>query len=253
MEALLTSSQLAVRDGARQFVRQEVSRQLVLDMDAGRVTYPRDFVEKLAARGLLGLRFPADYGGRNLGWADEVLALEEIGVLGTALACLYSLPSIVGEALAVFGTKEQKARWLRPIVEGRLLVAEALTEPRGGSDFFGTTTTATRDGQDFVLRGQKRFIVGAEGADLFLIYARTNPEAEPRRGISVFLVERTPQIAVGHVYGLMGTRGGGTGRVYFRQARTPAVNLIGELDGGAGCGSPLQRPAQSLRPEDTCL
>jgi acyl-CoA dehydrogenase len=233
MDALLSESQLALRDEARQFVRQDVSRQLVLDMDAGRVTYPRHFVEKLASRRLLGLRFPENLGGRRLGWAEEVLALEEIGVLGTALACLYSLPSIVGEALAVFGTSEQKERWLPPIGEGKLLVAEALTEPRGGSDFFGATTSATRDGQEYVLSGQKRFIVGAEGADLFLVYARTNPEAGPRHGISVFLVERSPQVVVEHVYGLMGTRGGGTGRVYFRQARVPAANLIGNLDGGA--------------------
>jgi acyl-CoA dehydrogenase len=143
------------------------------------------------------------------------------------------LPSIVGEALAVFGTNEQKERWLPPIGEGKLLVAEALTELRGGSHFFSATTSATRDGQEYVLSGQKPFIVGAEGADLFLVYARTNPEAGPRHGISVFLVERSPQVVVEHVYGLMGTRGGGTGRVYFRQARVPAANLIGNLDGRA--------------------
>jgi hypothetical protein len=232
MDALLTEPQRHLRDEVRGFARTQVPRQLVLDMDAGRVTYPRSFVENVAGRGLLGLRFPTSHGGRGLGWTEEVLALEEIGVLGTSLACLYSLPSIVGEAIAVFGTGEQKARWLPPIAAGRLLVAEALTEPRGGSDFFGATTTAVRDGDHFILRGQKRFIVGAEGADLFLVYARTNPEAEPRRSISVFLVGRSPQVVVEHVYGLMGTRGGGTGRVYFRDVRVLAENLIGELDGG---------------------
>jgi acyl-CoA dehydrogenase len=75
MDALLSKSQLALRDEARQFVRQDVSRQLVLDMDAGRVTYPRHFVEKLASRRLLGLRFPENLGGRRLGWVEEVLAL----------------------------------------------------------------------------------------------------------------------------------------------------------------------------------
>jgi alkylation response protein AidB-like acyl-CoA dehydrogenase len=232
MDILLTEPQRRLRDEVRTFARTQVPRQLVLDMDAGRVIYPRSFIENLASQGLLGLRFPSALGGQGLGWTEEVLALEEIGVLGTSLACLYSLPSIVGEAIAVFGSDEQKERWLPPIAEGRLLVAEALTEPRGGSDFFGATTTATRDGEAFVLRGQKRFIVGAEGADLFLVYARTNPDAEPRRSISVFLVERAPEVVVEHVYGLMGTRGGGTGRVYFRDVRVPAENLIGELDGG---------------------
>jgi alkylation response protein AidB-like acyl-CoA dehydrogenase len=201
-------------------------------MDAGAVTYPRSFIENTARRNLLGLRFPTAHGGRGAGWAEEVLALEEVGVLGTSLACLYSLPSIIGEAVAVFGTEAQKRRWLPPIAQGKLLVAEALTEPRGGSDFFGATTTAVRDGDDYVLQGQKRFIVGAEGADLFLVYARTNRAAEPRRSISVFMVERSPELVVEHVYGLMGTRGGGTGRVYFRDVRVPAENLIGPLDGG---------------------
>jgi alkylation response protein AidB-like acyl-CoA dehydrogenase len=216
----------------RAFV-QWVPRQLILDMDADRVRYPREFVEEAARRNLLGLRFAADYGGRGLGWCDEIVALEEVGVLGTSLACLYSLPSIVGEAIHVFGTHEQKARWLRPALEGRLTMAEALTEPRGGSDFFGTTTVARREGDVFVLEGQKRFVVGAEGADLFLVYARTNPQAKPHKGLSAFIVERGPGVDVEHVYGLMGTRGGGTGRIYFRGARVPVENLIGPENGAA--------------------
>ncbi|HSR32011.1 MAG TPA: acyl-CoA dehydrogenase, partial [Anaerolineae bacterium] len=131
------------------------------------------------------------------------------------------------------GTPEQKARWLRPVLEGRLTVAEALTEPRGGSDFFGTTTVARREGENFVLDGQKRFVVGAEGADLFLVYARTDPEAKPHEGLSAFIVEREPGVDVEHVYGLMGTRGGGTGRIYFREVQVPAANLIGPENGAA--------------------
>jgi acyl-CoA dehydrogenase len=231
-DAILTTEQRLLRDEVRAFVKG-VPRQLILDMDADRVRYPREYVEEAAQRNLLGLRFPAAYSGRGLGWVDEIVALEEVGVLGTSLACLYSLPSIVGEALHVFGTPVQKERWLRPIVEGKLTVAEALTEPRGGSDFFGTTTTARREGDQYVLEGQKRFVVGAEGADLFLVYARTDPEARPHEGLSAFIVERGPGVDVEHVYGLMGTRGGGTGRIYFREARVPAENLIGPENGAA--------------------
>jgi acyl-CoA dehydrogenase len=231
-DAILTPEQKALRDEVRDFVKG-VPRQLILDMDADRVRYPREYVEEAAQRNLLGLRFPKEYGGRGLGWIDEIVALEEVGILGTSLACLYSLPSIVGEALHVFGTPEQKARWLRPALEGKLTVAEALTEPRGGSDFFGTTTTARREGDTFVLEGQKRFVVGAEGADYFLIYARTDPQARPHEGLSAFIVERGPGVDVEHVYGLMGTRGGGTGRIYFRGARVPAENLIGPENGAA--------------------
>jgi len=228
----LTPGQRRLRDEARDFVREEVPRQLLLDMDTEKINYPREYIQKLAAHHLLGLRFPAEWGGRGLDWSNEVLALEEIGVLGASLACLYSLPSIVGEAINVFGSQQQKEKYLKPILDGKLTVAEALTEPRGGSDFFGATTTAGREGDFYILNGQKRFIVGAEGADLFLVYARTNLDAKSHHAISALLVERGDNIEVQHVYGLMGTRGGGTGRVYFRNVPVPTENLIGEEHGG---------------------
>jgi acyl-CoA dehydrogenase len=233
IDTLLTDRQCQLRDEVRAFVREDVPRQLILDMDAGKVTYPREYLERAAARNLLGLRFPPEWGGRGLKWVDEIIALEEVGVLGTSLACLYSLVSIVGEAVNVFGTAEQKERWLRPVVQGKLTVAEALSEPRGGSDFFGTTTTARRESDTYILNGQKRFIVGAEGADYFIVYARTDPNAKPHEAMSLFVVERGPGVEVQHVYGLMGTRGGGTGRVYFRDARVPAFNVIGRENGAA--------------------
>ena len=202
-------------------------------MDAEKVHYPREYIQLLAEQQLLGLRFPPEWGGRGLGWTSEVLALEEIGVLGASLACLFSLPSIVGEAINVFGTPEQKEKYLKPVLAGKLTVAEALTEPRGGSDFFGATATVTREGDFYILNGQKRFIVGAEGADVFLVYARSSPESSSHKAISTLLVERGQGVEVQHVYGLMGTRGGGTGRVYFRNVRVPVENLIGQEHGGS--------------------
>lgn len=230
-EFFLTPLQRSVRDEARAFVRQQVPRQLLLDMDAEKIRYPRQYIENLAEHHLLGLRFPSEWGGRNFDWSVEVLALEEIGVLGASLACLYSLPSIVGEAINCFGTDEQKEKYLLPITAGKLTVAEALTEPRGGSDFFGATATMVRQGDFYILNGQKRFIVGAEGADLFLVYARSNVDAPGHKAISALLVERSEGVEVQHVYGLMGTRGGGTGRVYFRNVRVPVSNLVGEEHG----------------------
>ncbi|MCS7286115.1 MAG: acyl-CoA dehydrogenase family protein [Anaerolineae bacterium] len=232
LEALLTPQQRKLREEVRDFVKW-VPRQLILDMDADKVRYPREFVEEAARRNLLGLRFSPEYGGRGLGWAEEIIALEEVGVLGTSLACLYSLPSIVGEALHKFGTPEQKERWLKPLLQGKLMAAEALTEPRGGSDFFGTTTTAQREGNHYILRGHKRFIVGAEGADFFLVYARTDPSAPSHQALTAFIVERGPGVEVQYIYGLMGTRGGGTGKVYFRDVRVPVENVIGKENGGA--------------------
>jgi len=231
-DVLLSEKELRLRDEVRAFVRERVPRQLLKDMDADKVQYPRDYVRALGEANLLGVRFPTEWGGRGMGWTAEMAALEEVGVLGSALACAFAMPSIVGEALHLFGTDEHKEQYLKPLLKGALVAAEALTEPRGGSDFFGATTTAVRDGEHFVLNGAKRFVVGAEGADVFLVYAKTDPKAKPHRSLSVFLVERAFGVEVQHVYGLMGTRGGGTGRIVFRDTRVPARNLVGPLHGG---------------------
>jgi acyl-CoA dehydrogenase len=210
-----------------------VPRQLLLDMDADKVRFPREFLQEAGRRNLLGLRFAPRWGGRGLPWTSELVALEEIGVLGTALPCLWSLVSIVGEAIHEFGTEEQKGRFLAPMLRGELAAAEALTEPRGGSDFFGAATRARREGDVFILDGQKRFVVGAEGADVLLVYGRVTDIPDPKRSMTAFLVERGPGVEVEHVYGLMGTRGGGTGRLVFRGARVPLANVLG---GEAGLG-----------------
>lgn len=231
-DILLSDEERRVRDEVRTFVRERVPPKLLKDMDAEQIRYPRQFVEMLGGENLLGLRFPSAVGGRGLGWVAEMAALEEVGVLGSALGCAFAMPSIVGEALNFFGTPEQKERYLKSILAGRLVAAEALTEPRGGSDFFGATTTGRRDGDAFVLNGAKRFVVGAEGADVFLVYAKTDPNAKPHKSLSVFLVERAFGVEVHHVYGLMGTRGGGTGRIVFRDVRVPAANLVGPLHAG---------------------
>jgi acyl-CoA dehydrogenase len=244
-EALLSEDERESRLEAEDFVRW-VPRQLILDMDADKIRFPKEYLEEAGRRNLLGLRFPVDFGGRGLPWSAECSALEEIGVLGTSLACLYSLVSIVGEAVSAFGTLDQKRRYLKPMLQGTLAPAEALTEPRGGSDFFGAATRAERRGDHFVLNGQKRFVVGSEGADFFLVYAKTDPSAPPRKAMTAFLVDRGEGIRVDHVYGLMGTRGGGTGRLVFHDAKVPVENVLG---GEAGIGAGAEVFDQMMIPE----
>lgn len=231
LDVLLSDQERALRDEVREFVRK-VPASLVRAMDADEVRYPREYVRDLGRAGLLGLRFPPRWGGRGLSWTAEVVALAEIGVLGSSLGCLYSLPSIVGEALVTYGTDEQRERYLRPTLAGELCCAEALTEPRGGSDFFGATTRAERRGDVYLLTGQKRFVVGAEGADYFLVYAKTDPDAPPHRSLSLFIVEREMGVEVKHIYGLLGTRGGGAGRILFRETPVPVANRIGPENAG---------------------
>lgn len=229
---MMNDEQKSLKSEVREFVKN-VPQQLILDMDAEKIQFPKEFVRAAGKNNLLGLRFNKEYGGRGLNWETEIIALEEMGFLGTALACLYSMPSIVGEAIHKFGTEEQKQKYLIPTIKGERFAAEGLTEPRSGSDFFGTTTLAKKDGDYFIINGQKRFIVGAEGADYFLIYARTNDQVPPHKGITAFLVDRTDDVRVEYTYGLMGTRGGGTGRVHFKDVRVPKENIIGNENGAA--------------------
>jgi hypothetical protein len=232
---LMSEEEKAIQLEVRTFVRDEVSHDFIRALDRDEIKYPREYVQALAERNLLGLRFDPRWGGRGLPWTVEVIAEEEIGVLGTTLGCAFVMPSIVGEALHMFGTEEQKNRFLKPILQGKLICAEALTEPRGGSDFFGATTRAVDEGDHFVLNGQKRFVVGATEADVFLVYCRTNfdDSAHKYRRISAILVEKGPGVESEYQYGLLGTRGGGTGRLVFRNVRVPKENLIGELHSGA--------------------
>jgi acyl-CoA dehydrogenase len=167
---LLTSQERELKSEVRRFVREEISGDFLRSMDKNEIVYPREFIEKLAARRLFGVRFPEKFGGRGLSWVAEVAAIEEIGCLGMALGCAFAMPSIVGEALNTFGTEAQKEKYLKPYLQGKLVAAEALTEPRGGSDFFGAMTRADLHGDHFILNGMKRFVVGAEGADFFLVF-----------------------------------------------------------------------------------
>jgi alkylation response protein AidB-like acyl-CoA dehydrogenase len=230
-EVLMTEEQKQLREEVRDLVKS-VPRQMILDMDADKISFPKEFLQEAGRHKLLGLRFPEQWGGRGLTWNEELIALEEIGALGICFMCQYSLVSIVGEAINVFGTDDQKEKYLKPTLAGELCCAEALTEPRGGSDFFGATTTARREGDYYILNGQKRFVVGAEGADYFAVYARTDPDAESHNALSLILVERGEGVVVKHVYGLLGARGNGTGRLLFRDVKVPVENLVGEENKG---------------------
>jgi acyl-CoA dehydrogenase len=156
MNNSINISQQKIIEEAQAFVKNEVPRQMLLDMDSELIKYPQEYIQNLARNKLLGIRFPEKFGGRALDWSHEVLVLEEIGVLGASLACLYSLPSIVGEAINKFGTESQKEKYLKNILNGKISVAEALTEPRGGSDFFGVTTSVRCKGGKYIINGQKR-------------------------------------------------------------------------------------------------
>ncbi len=234
---VMSEEEIRIRDEVRSFVRNEVSSEYLQMLDRDEVDFPIEVYRKLAEKNLLGVRFPKEYGGRGSTWVAECAAVEEIGVLGSAIGCVYAMPSIVGEAIYMFGTEEQKKKYLVPMLKGKLVSAEALTEPRGGggSDFFGTTTTARKEGEYYILNGEKRFIAGGKSADFILVYARTNPDPSVpgHKAISAFIVERDMGGEVAYTYNLLGFRGMGTSRLVFKDVQVPAENLVGEENGGA--------------------
>jgi len=228
---IMTKEQIKIRDEARELVKW-VPRQMILDMDTDTIKFPKEFLQEAGRRNLLGCRYPKKWGGRDMDWVTTGIVMEEIGTLGYEMACVFGVGAeLVCDAIILHGTDEQKEKYVKPLLRGDLFAAECLTEPRGGSDFFGATTKAEDKGDYYLLNGQKRFIVGAEGADFFLVYAKTNPEAKPQEAMTCFIVDRTEGVEVKYLYGLMGCRGGGTGRLIFRDVKVPKKNVVGKVKG----------------------
>jgi len=229
---LLTEEQIKIRDEARDLVKW-VPRQMILDMDKDEIKFPKEFLREAGRRNLLGCRYPKEWGGREMDWVTTCTILEEIGTLGYEFACVFGVGAeLVCDAIILHGTDEQKEKYVKPLLRGELFAAECLTEPRGGSDFFGATTIAEDKGDHFLVNGQKRFIVGGEGADFFLLYAKTDPNAAtPQQALSALIVDRGEGVETKYQYGLMGCRGGGTARLVFRDVKVPKENVVGKIHG----------------------
>jgi alkylation response protein AidB-like acyl-CoA dehydrogenase len=238
---LSTEEEIELREEVKDFVKT-VDPELLRKMDRNEMDYPFEFLHGAAKRKLLGLRFPKEYGGREMTWTAEMIAVEEIGVLGMGLGCSYSMASIVGEAINRFGTDWQKQEFLTSIIKGEKLSAEGLTEPRGGSDFFGTTSKAVRKGDKWMINGEKRFIAGGKAADFYLIYARTNLKAPGHKALTAFLVEKDMGVKVEEVYNLLGFRGMGTARILFKNVEVSDEYRVGEINGGASIFNRMMVP-----------
>jgi alkylation response protein AidB-like acyl-CoA dehydrogenase len=242
LDHLLTDAQRALREEVRDLVRW-VPRELILAMDRDEVKFPSEFLAEAGRRNLLGIRYPVQWGGRGMTWVDSVLVMEEVAVLGYMFGCVFGVGAeLVCDAVVNLGTDEQKERYVKPLLAGKIFAAECLTEPRGGSDFFGTSTTAVRDGESWILNGQKRFIVGGETADYFLVYARTDPDVAPHKGLSCFIVDAGPGVETSYLYGLMGCRGGGAARVSFKDVVVPRGNVLGRVNGATEVFYPMMIP-----------
>ncbi|MFW0785509.1 acyl-CoA dehydrogenase family protein [Gordonia sp. CPCC 206044] len=233
MTGATTTSQVSPEDFAdilsqtREFVRDKVvpREQEILDTDA----IPDDIRQAAKDMGLFGYAIPQEWGGLGLDLTQDVELAMELGYTSLALRSMFGTNNgIAGQVLVGFGTDEQKSTWLEKIASGEVVASFALTEPGAGSDPAGLRTKAARDGSDWVITGEKRFITNAPLADLFVVFARTRPADSDGTGIAVFLVPAdTAGITVGTKDRKMGQEGAWTSDVHFDDVRVPSSALVG--------------------------
>jgi alkylation response protein AidB-like acyl-CoA dehydrogenase len=228
LEALtpLTETQDDLRRTVREFAEREVAP---LVAEANREErFPRELLEKMATVGLFGGLVPEAHGGSGLDHVTYSIVIEEMARVDHIAAVYMSIPSsLAGAGLRQFGTPDQRQRWLRPLAEGRMFAAGAVTEPRSGSDVAGLTTRYRRDGDEFVLNGAKAWISNLDHADFVITFATSDP-ALRRKGISAFIVPKdTPGLVFAPYHDKLGFRSICTGDVFLDDVRLPADQLLG--------------------------
>lgn len=228
---ILNEQQSMIRETARQFARQRLKpNSAAWDRDG---TFPRDALAEMGNLGFLGMNVPAEWGGIGADVVSLAGALEEIAAGDAACATIMSGHNSVGcMPIALFGTVEQKEKFLRPMAQGTMLSAFCLTEPQGGSDIGAMTTRARCDGDHYVLSGTKQFITSGKNADVALIFAKTDPDAGSR-GITGFIVPvDTPGYIVGRVESKLGQHATDTCQIVLEDLRIPAAFRLGEEGAG---------------------
>jgi glutaryl-CoA dehydrogenase (non-decarboxylating) len=227
MDFELTDEQRLIQDTVRAFVDERVLPVAVQnDIDH---KLDLELVEGLADLGILGIVIPEEYGGSGLDFVAEALTCEEVERGEAAFRTLISVHvGLNSLSLLRYGTEEQKQRWLVPQARGEKLACFGLTEPGAGSDVAAMRTTARREGDTFVLNGQKNWISYATVADHALVFAKTNP-APGHKGISAFVLEKGMRgLGSADMEHKLGVWAGSTGELFFENVEVPAENMIGD-------------------------
>lgn len=221
----------SILDAVRTFIRREVVP--AEDEIEANDKIPDAIRRQAAEMGLFGFSLPEEYGGLEVSMSQEVRLVMELGWTTPSFRSMLGTNNgIAGQVLVNAGTDEQKKRWLTGLAAGDLTASFALTEPEAGSDPAGLRTRAVRDGDDYVLNGQKRYITNAVDADLLMVFARTGDPTDEGRGISVFVVPTdAPGVVIGPKDAKMGQRGATTSEIFFEDARVRADHLVGETEG----------------------
>ncbi|NOR49420.1 MAG: acyl-CoA dehydrogenase [Desulfuromonadales bacterium] len=229
----LTEEQNLIRETVRSFAENEVAPSAA-ERDENECFDRELMFDKVAELGLTGIVFPEEYGGAGADYVSYAIAVEELSrVCASTGVTLSAHLSLGANPIWLFGTEEQKQKFLTPLAEGTKLGAFALTESTAGSDAGGTRTTAVLDGDEWVLNGSKIFTTNGGDAEIYIVFARTDKEAQKHHGISAFIVEKdTPGFSFGKKEKKMGIRSSPTRELVYENCRIPKNQLLGEEGAG---------------------
>ncbi len=225
----LTEEQNLIRETVRAFAENELA-PLAKERDEEE-RFDRELMfDKLGELGLTGIVFPEKYGGAESDYISYAIAVEELSrVCASTGVTLSAHLSLGANPIYLFGTEEQKQKFLVPLAEGGKMGAFGLTEPTAGSDAGGTRTTAVLDGDEWVVNGSKIFITNGKEAETYIVFARTDKDAKKHHGISAFIIEKgTPGFSFGKKEEKMGIKASLTYELVFENCRIPKENLLGE-------------------------
>jgi len=229
MNFQLTEEQNLIREMVRSFAETEVA-PTADERDESEEFDRALMFGRLGELGLTGIVFPEEYGGAGADYVSYAIAVEELSrVCASTGVTLSAHLSLGSNPIYLFGTEEQKKKFLTPLAQGETMGAFGLTEPSAGSDAGGTKTYAVKDGNEWVINGSKIFITNAGEADTYVVFARTDKNAQKHHGISAFIVEKgTPGFSFGKKEKKMGIRSSPTLELVFENCRVPEENLLGE-------------------------
>ncbi|MDD1504226.1 acyl-CoA dehydrogenase [Lysinibacillus sp. CNPSo 3705] len=226
MHLQFTDEQIMMRDMVRNFAQDKIE-PWVERMEAGE--FPRKLLTQMGELGLMGITAPEELGGSAMDFTSYIIAINELSKVSAVMGVILSVHTSVGtNPIIYFGNDEQKKRYVPKLAAGEYLGAFCLTEPSAGSDAGSLQSKAVRDGDEYVINGSKVFITNGGEADVYIVFASTNP-TEKTRGISAFIVEKgTSGLIVGKDEQKMGLHGSRTVQLTFDNCRIPAANLLGE-------------------------
>lgn len=231
MDFKLTEEQELIRKNMREFTEKHVDPIAVEIDETSR--HPAELFKKLAEGGWMGIPVPVEYGGSGSDYLTHIVAVDELARSCASTGFTVSIHvGIACMLVLLFGTEDQKKKFLGPMARGEKLGAFVLTEPGAGTDVMAATTTAVKDGNDYVLNGTKTFTSNGPTGDTYFVFAWTD-KAAGRKGMSAFIVPRgTPGMEVGTHFKKMGLRSSQTSEMVFRNCRIPQENLLGKEGAG---------------------